>query len=232
MPSGQSRRLRRCYRRQESSTISQNFCGACSNIQWRVPGIIAVLRSVTCAASARSTCGSAPLVSAPPMNSVGVLIASASALVNGCALSPDLADQGEGVVAQVLLRRRRQPRPGARAFDRVQENLQRRRRYRRSRSSRRRPRSALPSGEGPGRQRGSSDRIELAAGLGQDQPAQQIRPALRDAERRCVRRANGPSGRPAWLYLLDEGDHVVDMLRDRIGRRRCRPNARERNAAA
>src|SRR5260370_10713569 len=66
-----------------SSTISQNFCGACSNIGCVVLGIITVFEFGTCAASVCSTCGSAPLVLAPPMNSVGVLIASASALENG-----------------------------------------------------------------------------------------------------------------------------------------------------
>jgi len=40
----------------------------------------------------------APLVLVPPMNSVGVLIASASVLENGGRLSRVLADQGGGVV--------------------------------------------------------------------------------------------------------------------------------------
>ena len=71
------------YAARNSSTISQYACGACSNIGCVVPGIIAVREPFTFAASAFSTFGSVPLVLAPPMNSVGVLIASASALENG-----------------------------------------------------------------------------------------------------------------------------------------------------
>ena len=59
--------------------------------------------------------------------------------------------------------------------------------------------------------------IELAAGLGQDQLAQQIGPPLRDAEGNMpaagmAHEVDGPG-----VQLLDEGDDVVDMLRDRIG---------------
>ena len=78
-----SDRLGRAYAARNSSTISQYSCGACSNIGCVVPGIIAVREPCTFAASAFSTFGSVPLVLAPPMNNVGVLIASASALENG-----------------------------------------------------------------------------------------------------------------------------------------------------
>src|SRR6187397_398658 len=63
-----------------AKTISPYFCGACSNIGWVAPGIISVRDPFTLVASARSTFGSVPLVLAPPMNSVGVFIASASVL--------------------------------------------------------------------------------------------------------------------------------------------------------
>ena len=63
-----------------SSTTLQNSCGACSNIQWPAPAIIAVREPATCGASARCTAANAPLVSAPPMNKVGVRIDSASSL--------------------------------------------------------------------------------------------------------------------------------------------------------
>ena len=48
-----------------------------------MPGIISVREPFTFAASARSTIGSVPLVLEPPMNRVGVLIASASAFEKG-----------------------------------------------------------------------------------------------------------------------------------------------------
>ena len=81
--SDRQRRLGRAYAARYSSTMSQNACGACSNIGCVVPGIISVREPCTFAASACSTFGSVPLVLAPPMNNVGVLIASASALENG-----------------------------------------------------------------------------------------------------------------------------------------------------
>src|ERR1700751_522598 len=58
----------------KSRTISENACGACSNIGCVARGIIAVRLSGTCAASLCSTFGSRPLVLSPPMNSVGSLI--------------------------------------------------------------------------------------------------------------------------------------------------------------
>ena len=63
------------------------------------------------------------------------------------------------------------------------------------------------------RRRGIERGVEIAAGLGQDQSAQQIRPLLRDAK--CdVAAARVPHqvDRPRF-DLLDEGDHVGDMLR-------------------
>jgi hypothetical protein len=71
-----------------SSTTSQNSCGACSNIQWRVPGITAVLAPGICSASTCQMTDSAPFVSPPPISSVGVLIDSASLLANGLRFSP------------------------------------------------------------------------------------------------------------------------------------------------
>src|ERR1700694_2189856 len=87
----------------KSNTIRQNLCGACSNIGCVVPGIITVFELGTCAASICSTCGSAPLVLAPPMNSVGVLIASASALENGGGVCRGWAAQEEAMYAQLCL---------------------------------------------------------------------------------------------------------------------------------
>ena len=88
------------------------------------PGSSRCATPCTLAASACSTCGSVPLVLAPPMNSVGVLIASASALGERRTLVAHLADQRRGVVAQQLFRRRRQALPGAGAFQRIHEDLQ------------------------------------------------------------------------------------------------------------
>ena len=81
--SDRQRSAGRAYAARYSSTMLQNACGACSNIGCVAPGIIAVREPCTFAASAFSTFGSVPLVLAPPMNNVGVLIASASALENG-----------------------------------------------------------------------------------------------------------------------------------------------------
>src|SRR6266702_836387 len=71
----------------KSRTTSEYFCGACSNIGCVAFGMIAVFECETCAASACSTFGSSPLVRAPRMNSVGILIDSASAFENGGRLS-------------------------------------------------------------------------------------------------------------------------------------------------
>ena len=133
------------------------------------------------------------------------------------ALVPDLADQCHGVVAQQLFRRRRQPRPGARAFQRVHEELQ--------------PavdiagrdllgRGGEPRGSGegaPGFTAGSSVAVELAAGFGQDQPAQQIGPSLGDAKRDMPAAGMPHQVDRPGVQLLDEADHVIDMLGDRIG---------------
>ena len=90
MARGASIRSRRATRSRlrNSSTTSQNSCGACSNIQWRVPGMTAVLAPGICSASTRQITASAPLVSPPPINSVGVLIDSASLFRNGLRFSP------------------------------------------------------------------------------------------------------------------------------------------------
>src|ERR1700751_3633957 len=66
-----------------SNTISEYRCGACSNIGCVAFGIIAVFEFGTCAASVCSTFGNSPLVFSPPMNSVGILIDSASASEKG-----------------------------------------------------------------------------------------------------------------------------------------------------
>jgi len=58
----------------KSRTISENFCGACSNIGCVAFGIIATFEFGTCAASACSTFATRPLVLAPPMNNVGIRI--------------------------------------------------------------------------------------------------------------------------------------------------------------
>src|SRR5579871_2378932 len=58
--------------------------------------------------------------------------------------------------------------------------------------------------------------IDLAAGLGQDQLAQQVRPPLRDTEcdMAAARMAHQVDG--ARVEPLDERNHVVDMLCERI----------------
>ncbi|KAH2808277.1 hypothetical protein KXV85_006066, partial [Aspergillus fumigatus] len=116
------------------------------------------------------------------------------------------------IVAQQLLWRRRQTLPGPGTFQRIQENLQ--------------PAIDIALGDdgggsrNPGCQRRGSGlvirierAIQFAAGLGQDQLAEQIGPPLRGAK------ADMPAARMAHQIdrprrqLLDEGDHVIDMLR-------------------
>src|ERR1700760_1751242 len=71
----------------KSRTISEYFCGACSNIGCVAPAIISVRAPAMFAASVCRTLGSMPLVRAPPMNSVGVLMTSTSAFEKGGRLS-------------------------------------------------------------------------------------------------------------------------------------------------
>ena len=211
-----SDRPSRAYAARYSSTMLQNACGACSNIGCVVPGIIAVREPFTFAASAFSTFGSVPLVLAPPMNSVGVLIASASALENGGRWSRIWPISVVALSRRKLFWRRRQPLPGAGAFQRIHEDLQ----------------AAVdvalgdhlggsrdPRGQrrGAGLVGGIERGVELAAGLGQDQPAQQIRPPLRDAKADVSAAGMAHQVERSGIELLDETDHVLDMLRDRIG---------------
>ena len=63
------------------------------------------------------------MVSAPPMNSVGVSIDCASAFENGLPVLAGLSDQGEDIVAQLLLRRGGKAAPGAVALDRIEEQF-------------------------------------------------------------------------------------------------------------
>lgn len=137
-----------------------------------------------------------------------------------------LPDQRRRVVAQQLLRRRRQALPGAATFQRIHENLQ----------------AAVDvalgdhaggSRDHSGQRRGTGHvsrierGIEFAAGLGQDQLAQQIRPALRDSEADVP--AAGMAHQVDWpcVQLFDEADHVLDMLGDRIGIADAVPMLRE-----
>ena len=106
-------------------TISENSSGACSNIQWRQPGMMAVFAPGTSAASARSTAGRLPLVSAPPMNRVGVSIDSRLRLRKRLSVLAGLSDQGEDVIAQLLFWRRGQAAPGAFAIDGIEKQFER-----------------------------------------------------------------------------------------------------------
>ena len=123
------------------------------------------------------------------------------------------------------------PLPGAGAFERVHEKRQPavdvagRDFFGRGREARR------ERGGRAGLRRGIERGVEFAAGLGQDQLAQQIGPPLRDAKR-DMSAAGMPHqvDRPG-IELLDEGDHVGDVLRDRIAVARGRPSVRERSAA-
>ena len=138
-------------------------------------------------------------------------------LGEGRAVVPDLADQRHRVVAQQLLWRRRQPFPGAGAFERVHEKLPGRRRYRRPRSSRPRPRTAPRAARGRACTAGSS--------VASSSPPGSARISLRNRSgRRCATRKRDVSAAGmahqvdrSGIELLDEVDHVVDVLRDRIG---------------
>ena len=149
------------------------------------------------AASAFSTFGSVPLVLAPPMNNVGVLIASASALENGGRWSRICPISVVALSRKSCFGRRRQTLPCAGAFQRVHEDLQ----------------AAIDvtlgdhlggSRDHSGQRRGAGlvDGIER----GRLSPCCRARPgsacatgpaAAARRESRCVRHGNGPSGRPA-----------------------------------
>ena len=73
------------------------------------------------------------------------------------------------------------------------------------------------SGEGPGLVVRIERGVEFAAGFGQDQFAQQVRPALGDAEADMSATGMAHQVDRSAVELFDEGDDVVDMLRDRIG---------------
>ena len=112
------------------------------------------------------------------------------------ALVAGLADQRRGVVAQQLLRRRRQPLPGAGTFQRIDEDLRGRRRYRPWRSPRRKPRSARPAARGRACSRDRAwRRVRRRARPGSACATDQAAAGRR--ETRYARRGNGPSGRPA-----------------------------------
>ncbi len=132
------------------------------------------------------------------------------------ALVAHLADQRRGVVAEQLFRCRRQPPPGARPFERIQEDLQAAVDIASGdRLGRSRDHSGQPRGTGLiGRIEGG---VEFTAGLGQDQLAQQIRPPLSDAKTDVAAAGVAHQVDRAGIQLLDEGDDVVDVLRDRIG---------------
>src|SRR3954464_6980868 len=69
------------YSARNAFTASPNSSGACSNIQWPALGITTVLAPAMCAASTRHITDRLPVVAPPPIRSVGVLIACASASV-------------------------------------------------------------------------------------------------------------------------------------------------------
>ena len=80
-------------------------------------------------------------------------------------------------------------------------------------------------GEGPGVAAGIQRGIELAAGLGQHQPAQQIRPLLRRRETQIWPPRECPSGRPASASSFSMKPITSAMCWRSDSRRRRRPNA-------
>lgn len=160
---------------------------------WR-PGIISVRDPLTFAASACSTCGSVPLVLAPPMNKVGVLMASASALEKGgrwsfiCPISVVALSRSScfGVAGS----RFQAPGPSSASMKICK------------------PPSMSPlaitsaeaamraaSGEGPGLNAGSS--VASSSPPGSARISLRSKSGRRWATRnRCARRGSGPSGRP------------------------------------
>jgi len=127
-----------------------------------------------------------------------------------------LADQGGRIVAQALFHQFRQPLPVALALQRVDEifepalDIAGRDLVRRHRESGKQRRGAALV---IGIERG----IDLAAGFGKDQLAQQIGPPLRDTKRNVSAAGMAHQVDRAVTDLLDENDEIVDMLRDRVG---------------
>ena len=204
---------RRSYSARNLFTTSPNSSGACSNIQWPAFGDHRRLAARDVLGQHAPHHRQAAVVSPPPISSVGVLIACASALRVGLALLVDLAEEGERVVAQLLLGRRRQAPPRAVAVDALDEILQRALDVA---GPDHLDRAIVFAASGGWRGRdaaASAGGVEIAAGLGQHQLAQQVRPLLRDAKR------DVPAARMAHqvdrlrVDLLDEGDGVGDMLR-------------------
>jgi hypothetical protein len=178
--------------------------------------IIAVFEFGTCAASARNTCGSVPLVLAPPINNVGFRIDSASAFENGGRVSSACPIRVNALSRSCCLDAAGTPCPGAGTFDRIEEKLQAAldvagRNFFRRRCD---PRCER---RGPGLRCGIERGVEFAAGFGENQPAQQIRPLLRDTKRDVSAAGMPHQIHRLGIQLFDEGDDVGDMLRDRIG---------------
>ena len=118
----------------------------------------AVLASGICSASTRQITASAPLVSPPPINSVGVLIDLRFALQKRLAVLADLTKQRMDIVAQLLPRRRR-PAASTRLHRRSRRRkAQARRRCRRFAPSRPRPERAAPAATRAGRRTGRLQR--------------------------------------------------------------------------
>ncbi len=107
-----------------ASTISQYFCGACSNIGCVVPGIISVREPATLRCQRvqhlrqRALGVGATDEQRRRLDRLGIRFRERRARVAG------LADQRGGVVAQQLLRRGRQALPGAGTFQRIHEDLE------------------------------------------------------------------------------------------------------------
>ena len=202
---------------QKLVTISENSCGACSNIQWPQPAIMAVLAPGTSADSARSTAGRLPLVSAPPMNRVGVSIDCASALRIGLSVLAGLSDQGEDVVAQLLLGRGGQAAPGAVALDRVEEQSLARPRYRRllTFSADAAIRAARCDGVGP-EAAGSSVASSSPPGSASTSLRSRSGRSCGDAERDVAAARMPHQVDRAVAEFLEEADHVGDVLRHQI----------------
>ena len=163
---------------------------------WR-PGSSRSLNPAHAPPARASTCGSVPLVLAPPMNSVGVLIASASRFGERRAVDRAICPISVMALSRnscfgVAGRRFQAPGPSSASMNSA------------------RPPSISPvaiisadaairaaSGEGPGLEGRIERGIEFAAGLGQDQLAATDRAAAAPPGTKCGRRANAPSDRPA-----------------------------------
>lgn len=154
----------------KSFTSAQNRMGCCSNMKCVAPGISSARAPGMYAASALNTFGSVPLVSAPPTNSVGTR--------ERLTLLVDLPQQRARIIAPGLPHRGRHKRPAL--ADEIGEDCQ--------------PAVDVTGGNAFRRnviaiaKRGRRHavrmqrRIQIAARLGQHQPAQQLRSLLRHAE--------------------------------------------------